>query len=160
MLRGGYQPKEKCRMGTGEFAFTPSGRVLPCERLAAVDPELHSIGNIHDLVQIGPPRNHLADGPDVHPACLDCSIREYCTHWCGCSNYFQTGYYNRPGPFLCVSEKTLLRLAAEVFETLESELGPTFVHHLGTAQPSADASGSDGATCDESGEPLRATSTA
>jgi len=144
MLRGGYQPKEKCRMGTGEFAFTPSGRVLPCERLAATDPELHSIGTINGLVQIGPPRGHLADGPEFHPACLDCSVREYCACWCGCSNYFQTGYYNRPGPFLCMSEKTLLRIAAEVFETLESELGPTFIHHLGYAQPSGD--GSDKAT--------------
>jgi uncharacterized protein len=131
MLRGGYQPIERCRMGTGEFAFTPTGHVLPCERLAASDPEEHAIGSTNALIHIGTLRNHFAPGGPVSTPCVSCAIRDYCVNWCGCSNYFMTGSYNRVSPFLCVSERTLLELAARVFQTLEGELGPTFVDHLG-----------------------------
>ena len=51
-------------------------------------------------------------------------------NWCGCSNYFMTGYYNRVGPFLCASEKAAIQAASRVVEVLERSLGPTFVHHL------------------------------
>jgi uncharacterized protein len=131
MLRGGYQPLERCRMGTGEFAFTPSGHVFPCERLVASDPEKHAIGSTNGLVQIGPLRDHFAPGPPVSAPCVLCGLQGYCVNWCGCSNYFMTGSYNRVSPFLCVSERTLMELAALVFRTLESELGPTFMDHLG-----------------------------
>jgi len=52
-------------------------------------------------------------------------------NWCGCSNYFMTGSYNRVSPFLCASERALIETALRVFETLEAELGPTFVDHVG-----------------------------
>ena len=131
MLRGGYQPLERCRMGTGEFAFTPSGDVLPCERLAASKPETHSVGSSNGTIRIGPLRGHFAPGPPVNASCLSCGLQAYCVNWCGCSNYFMTGFYNRVSPFLCESEQTLMKLAAHIFETLESELGPTFMDHLG-----------------------------
>jgi uncharacterized protein len=131
MLRGGYQPLERCRMGTGEFAFDPSGRVFPCERLVSKAPDEHAIGAANDLVQVGPLRDHLAPGPPINGSCAACGVRDYCVNWCGCSNYFMTGFYNRVSPFLCTSERTLLQLAASIFGTLESELGPTFADHLG-----------------------------
>ena len=131
MLRGGYQPLERCRMGTGEFAFDPTGRVFPCERLVSNSPRDHEIGAVNGVVNIGPVRKHLAPGPVVNPECAECGVRDYCVNWCGCSNYFMTGHYNRVGPFLCASERALLSVAADVFRTLESELGPTFTDHLG-----------------------------
>ncbi|GAO02099.1 radical SAM/SPASM domain-containing protein [Anaeromyxobacter sp. PSR-1] len=131
MLRGGYQPLERCRMGTGEFAFDPSGRVFPCERLVSGRHEEHAIGVMGELVQLGPLRNHHAPGPSLNAECEACGVRAYCVNWCGCSNYFMTGHYNRVGPFLCASERTLLAIAADVVEKLESELGPTFTEHLG-----------------------------
>lgn len=131
MLRGGYQPLERCRMGTGEFAFDPSGRVFPCERLVSSTAEEHAIGSARGLVQIGPLRDHVAAGPPINAECDTCGVRDYCVNWCGCSNYFMTGHYNRVGPFLCASERALLEIAADVFGTLESELGPTFTEHLG-----------------------------
>ncbi|HET9555211.1 MAG TPA: SPASM domain-containing protein [Anaeromyxobacteraceae bacterium] len=118
-------------MGTGELAFDPSGRVFPCERLVSSRPEEHAIGSVSGLVQIGPLREHLAPGPPINAECAGCGVRDYCVNWCGCSNYFMTGHYNRVGPFLCASERTLLAIAAQVFETLEAELGPTFTEHLG-----------------------------
>lgn len=131
MLRGGYQPQEKCRMGVGEFAFTPLGQVYPCERLVAAGTNGHSIGRVAQLVQIGPLQGHFASPDATNPDCVDCRVKDLCINWCGCCNYSMTGYYNRVSPFLCASEKASLRLAAEIVETLESELGPTFLHHLG-----------------------------
>jgi uncharacterized protein len=131
LLRGGYHPSERCRMGEGEFAFTPSGRVYPCERLAGGDPGRHAIGSVSHLVDIGPVTTHAAAGPSVNTPCLSCSLHEYCMNWCGCSNYFMTGFYNRVGPFLCASERACIEIAWRVFETIEAELGPTFADHLG-----------------------------
>jgi uncharacterized protein len=131
LLRGGYQPSEHCHMGEREFAFTASGRVLPCERLAAADPEEHSIGTANGMVQISPLRNHFAPGPPVQAVCASCSLADYCANWCGCSNYFMSGYYNRVSPFFCASERASIELALDSFRTLEAELGPTFVEHLG-----------------------------
>jgi uncharacterized protein len=131
MLRGGYQPLERCRMGTGEFAFDPAGRVFPCERLVSSKPEDHAIGSANRLLQIGPLRDHFAPGPPINAPCVACRIRDYCVNWCGCSNWFMTGHYNRVGPFLCASERALLEVAADVFATLEAELGPTFTDHVG-----------------------------
>jgi hypothetical protein len=42
-----------------------------------------------------------------------------------------SGHYNRVGPFLCASERASIELAFNIFRTLESELGPTFMDHLG-----------------------------
>jgi uncharacterized protein len=131
LLRGGFQDVERCHMGEREFAFTASGRVLPCERLASGDIERHSIGAANGLIRIDPLRNHFAPGPPVNTPCLSCAVQAYCANWCGCSNYLMTGYYNRVGPFLCASERTCIELAFSIFQTLESELGPTFMDHLG-----------------------------
>ena len=139
ILRGGYHPMERCRMGEGEFAFSSSGRIYPCERLAGTDPEKHSIGSTDGLINIGPLRDHFSPGPPVNTPCLSCGLQEYCMNWCGCSNYFMTGSYNRVGPFLCASERAAIELAFDVFRSLEAELGPTFIDHLGGrgAAPSA-----------------------
>lgn len=131
LLRGGYQPIERCRMGIGEFAFTPSGNVLPCERLAAQDPREHAIASTSDLIKIGPLRNHFSSGPPINTPCLSCGVQDYCMNWCGCSNYSTSGFYNRVSPFLCASERAAIEVAFHVFHKLESELGPTFFDHLG-----------------------------
>ena len=131
LLRGGYQENERCHMGEREFAFTASGRVLPCERLASEDLDRHSIGTANGLIRIDPLRNHFAPGPPLNVPCLSCTLQEYCANWCGCSNYLMSGHYNRVGPFLCASERASIELAFNIFRTLESELGPTFMDHLG-----------------------------
>jgi uncharacterized protein len=131
LLRGGYHDTERCHMGEREFAFTASGRVLPCERFASEDPERHSIGTANGLIRIDPLRNHFAPGPSINMTCLSCTLQQYCENWCGCANYFMSGHYNRVGPFLCASERASIQLAFDIFRTLESELGPTFMDHLG-----------------------------
>jgi uncharacterized protein len=72
---------------------------------------------------------HLASGEEQNEVCTSCGIKEYCMNWCGCSNYMSTGFYNRVSPFLCVSEKAAMRTSFEVFQKIESVLGPTFQEH-------------------------------
>ena len=131
ILRGGYAPLERCRMGKGEFAFTPDGRIYPCERLVGMGGEDHCIGNVNNGSGVKQPSCHTAPGQRLNPECLSCGLSEYCMNWCGCSNYFSSGYYNRVGPFLCASERAAIETSFHVFETLEKKMGPTFVDHAG-----------------------------
>jgi uncharacterized protein len=131
ILRGGYQPLERCRMGIGEYAFTPSGNIYPCERLIGSDDgNGHCIGNVHTGFNVDRMICKNAPGGEMNTSCVTCGIREYCMNWCGCSNYFASGYYNRVSPFLCASERESIRVAFRIFQTLEQELGPTFIDHV------------------------------
>ena len=132
LLRQGYHPLERCRMGRGEYAFTPAGDIYPCERLVGSGGEEHRIGNVFEGFQVERMLCHVApDGP-VNRECLTCGLRKYCMNSCGCSNYFGSGYYNRVSPFGCASEKASIRAALEVFKTLESS-GVAFYDHMGGA---------------------------
>jgi len=131
MLRGGSGPTERCRMGSAEFAFTPDGNIYPCERLiGAGDGEDHCIGNVREGIKPEKMACNLKKDGDVNLECRECGIREYCMNWCGCSNYFSTGYYNRVSHFLCASEQAAVKVAFEVFKSLESCKEGVFVEHL------------------------------
>lgn len=130
ILRGGYKPMERCRMGKGEFAFTPEGNIYPCERLIGNGENGHCIGDIHSGLKPGKMLCHHAKGNEINKECIDCGINSYCMNWCGCSNYFATGYYNRVNAFLCASEKASLQASSMAFSRLEKELGASFIEHL------------------------------
>lgn len=131
LLRGGYDPLERCRMGRGEFAFTPDGRIYPCERLIGSGQDEHCIGHVGD----GLPREKLpcemARGRSINSECLSCGIRDYCMNWCGCSNYFSSGHYDRAGPFLCASEKAAIQTAYRVLQSPDKALHDAFMDHAG-----------------------------
>lgn len=77
-------------------------------------------------------------------------------NWCGCSNYFMTGFYNRVGAFHCASERALIDLSLKILKTLESELGPTFFEHVagrGLAPSVGVAQNEAGATQRRNGSP-------
>ncbi len=133
ILRKGYDPLERCRMGRGEFAFTPNGDIYPCERLVGDGANGHCIGNVHEGIKPRKMLCHTAAGESVNSECSSCGLRDYCMNWCGCSNYFSTGYYNRVGPFLCASEKAAIGAAFDAFQILEKKVGATFFEHLGGA---------------------------
>jgi uncharacterized protein len=131
ILRGGYQPHEKCQMGKREFAFSPQGNIFLCERLVGSgDYNKHCLGNIEDGLNIGEWTCQMSPDQSLNPECLACSLKNYCMNWCGCSNYFATGYYHQVSPFLCASEKASIQVAFEIFQKLEEQLGPTFMEHL------------------------------
>jgi uncharacterized protein len=136
ILRGGYKPLERCRMGKGEFGFGPSGNIYPCERLIGKDDgKMHCLGSINEVAL-----NSLATSAHVlkgksNEECQMCSFQDYCMNWCGCSNYFSSGHYNRVSPFLCASEKTAILTAFNAFQAIEKKLGPIFMEHLSGVPP-------------------------
>lgn len=130
IMRGGYQPLERCRMGEGEFAFSPRGNIYPCERLIGSDKgEVHCIGNITSGFK---PKHRCKkiESAAVNVECQTCGFKDFCMNWCGCSNFFSSGHYNKVGPFLCASERISIETAFDVFQTLEAKLGPVFFEHL------------------------------
>ncbi|MCP5103938.1 MAG: radical SAM protein, partial [bacterium] len=109
ILREGYQPGERCKMGRGEFAFAPSGNIYPCERLIGSDDgDTHCIGHVASGLEPGEMCGHLDPAGEINDVCRDCGLNSYCMNWCGCSNYFAAGRYNRVGPFICASEKAAI----------------------------------------------------
>jgi len=140
ILRGGYSPGEKCHMGMKEMAITPEGNIFPCERIVydgASDSTL-CIGNVDSGIDISRLSCHMMDGGETNSECVNCSIRDYCVHWCGCSNFHATGYYNRVGAFLCAGQKAALSVAFHVLEILEPEMPGIFaLHEVG--MPTANA---------------------
>ncbi|HQU31080.1 MAG: radical SAM protein [Planctomycetia bacterium] len=131
ILGEGYKPLDRCKMGTGEFAFTPSGNIYPCERLIGTDTgNGHCIGNIASGLNREQMSCKTAPGMEINTECISCSLKDYCMNWCGCSNYFSSGYYNRVSPFLCLSEKTAILTAFHTFRTLEEKLGSAFFNNL------------------------------
>lgn len=131
LLRGGYQSGERCSMGRGELAFTPDGGIYPCERLVGDGGATHRIGHIDGGIE--PQRMLCHHAPKVGEApaspCADCGVKPYCMNWCGCSNYFASGYYDRASALLCASERAAIQCAADVYRTLDAELGDVFFDH-------------------------------
>jgi uncharacterized protein len=131
ILRGGYRLSERCRMGRGEYAFAPNGNIYPCERLIDNGKKnSHCIGNINTGIDLSKLSCNKASNGIINKECITCGIKEYCMNWCGCSNFMSTGFYNRVGRFICASEKSAVKTAFHVFQTLEKKLGPTFIDHL------------------------------
>ena len=129
ILKGGYAPRDRCRMGTGEFAFTPSGNIYPCERLVGDGrTEDHCIGRVEEGLRHVRQCTSRVGGRSVPPLpCQTCSIAGYCMTWCGCSNYMATGQYNQVGPLQCASERAALAVASDVMRRLERELGSAYL---------------------------------
>jgi uncharacterized protein len=129
-LRGGYMAQERCQMGTGELAITPDGGIYPCERLiGSGQGGMYKIGSLDDGIDLSQLARGCMKGGGQNMECGGCSLSNYCMNWCGCSNVFMTGSYNRVGPFLCASEKAAIRVALYTFTTIENLLGSVFLHH-------------------------------
>jgi uncharacterized protein len=129
ILRGGYRPMERCRMGKGEFAFAPSGNVYPCERLIGSDDgKTHCLGNINNGFIIGNTCN-AASNHALNKECTTCGLKEYCMNWCGCTNYYSTGKYDVVSPFICASEKAAISVAFQIIQNIGNSW-LDFAHHL------------------------------
>jgi uncharacterized protein len=132
ILNGGYQPCDRCRMGRGEYAFTLDGYIYPCERLIGEGGGAgHCIGHIETGVDLGRMVGHPAARGEQPDSCRQCGVRDYCMHWCGCSNFMSTGSYQQPGPFLCASERAAIESALAALEELRLEqAGLAFLQHF------------------------------
>ncbi len=130
ILKGGYAPMERCRMGTGEFAFAPSGNIYPCERLIGPDDGMHCIGHIDTGLDSVRPCANSKFSSEINQECTTCTLLDYCMTWCGCSNYFSSGDYNKVGPFMCAAEKAAINTALEVYQLLEGRFGSKVLEQL------------------------------
>ena len=130
ILREGYKPTERCRMGQGEYAFAPSGNIYPCERLVGADDgKTHCIGNINhefEPTKTCNPNSNSCTANNIE--CKECELKEYCMNWCGCTNFYSTGSYGTVGPFVCASEKAAINVALQVLEAFKNQ--QVFTHHL------------------------------
>lgn len=117
-------------MGKGEMAFAPDGSIYPCERLVGSADGRHRIGHLDTDILCEQPACNLMPDSRVNKPCLTCGIRDYCMNWCGCSNYFATGYYNRVNAFICASEKAAIKAAFEAFQKLEQNGSARFFDHM------------------------------
>jgi uncharacterized protein len=127
-LKDGYDQDDKCKMGSGEFAFTPSGNIYPCERLiGADDGKTHCIGNIANGLKSVRACDKTFVALSSNTECADCSVSDYCMNWCGCSNIFASGNYNRVGAFQCASEKAAVATAYDIFNNLQEKIGPKYI---------------------------------
>lgn len=129
ILRGGFQTGETCRMGSAEFAYAPGGWIYPCERLlGAGDGGSHCIGHLD--TGLWPSKCACGGERKGNSECLACGIADYCMRWCGCSNYFGTGQYDRVSPFLCASEQAAIRAAFDVLQRAHLEPELAFYEHM------------------------------
>ena len=133
ILRGGYNPFERCRMGTGELAFSTTGNLYPCERLLGSDDGVtNCIGNINEgrfPIKTCKPISSQATNEE----CKECGLSDYCMNWCGCTNYYSTGSYSRVAPFMCAHEKAAINTAYQIIQKMKDG-GIDFSHHIsGTA---------------------------
>ena len=140
--------------GLGSNAFSPEGVIYPCERLiGAGDRNQHCIGHISEGIHEEKIENLVDSLRGGGEKCSICSLKDYCMNWCGCSNFFSSGRYNRVSPFLCASEQAALRIAGEVLDRCERELGAPFVEHFAGSPDVNAAAGKRGETCEPSPAP-------
>ena len=132
LLRDGYQYSERCHMGKKEFAFSPEGNVFPCERIIedGKSDNKHCLGNVETGIDLSRLSCNMLGTDEVNTECLTCEINKYCMHWCGCSNYLSTGYYNRAGAFMCAEQKILIQTAYNIVETFKKEMPAALANHL------------------------------
>jgi uncharacterized protein len=129
ILRGGYKPSERCRMGNMEFAFSPTGNIYPCERLMGSDDgNKHCLGNINNE-SIPEIACHKISSSAINSACQSCGLKDYCMNWCGCTNYYLTGRYNIVDPFICASERAAINVAFKIIQEA-ADNGWDLSHHI------------------------------
>jgi uncharacterized protein len=132
-IKGGYSPGDMCAMGDGEWGFSASGNIYPCERFIGTDENSYfCLGNIHtglDLTKRCALRSRRGNND---PNCSNCSLKKYCMNWCGCTNYFMSGQTDMPAPVLCAMEQGVINAAKYTFDSLVKADNELFMDHLYT----------------------------
>jgi len=129
ILRGGYEPFERCQMGFSEFAFGTTGNMYPCERLVGLDDgKTNCLGNIMDDI-IKPSTCKIVPSTATNTECNHCGLNGYCMNWCGCTNYHSTGKYDVVSAFMCAHERAIIEVAYQTIQKLQ-EKGVDLSHHI------------------------------
>jgi uncharacterized protein len=129
ILRGGYGPFDRCRMGSGELAFGTTGNVYPCERLVGFDDgKTNCMGNVVDGT-IKPASCKIVPSAATNTECSQCGFSEYCMNWCGCTNYHSTGSYDMVSAFMCAHERAMINVAYQTIQRMNG-YGVDLSHHV------------------------------
>lgn len=125
-ILGGVDPACRCKLGVEELAVDVNGDLYPCERL--IGRTGLTIGDVQN--GIDPRKQELVVGEHLtpHPACVDCPIRTYCNHSCGCTNWFLTGNFGTAHHAVCSIEKALFKAMRGLLEPLQRVDG--FAEHI------------------------------
>ena len=118
ILRNGYSSKQRCQMGKTVFAFSPDGGIYPCEQLVGPADDHHRIGHLDSGIQWDRITCRPVLSSPVNASCETCSVLDYCKNWCGRTNFFASGFYNRVNAFVCASEKAAIRAAIFALQEL------------------------------------------
>ncbi len=118
---GGCAREHRCRLGVGELAVDVTGEVYPCERLVGRDQVV--LGDVRHGIDEHQRRKVVQEHGQPHPACLDCSLKDYCGSSCGCTNWFLTGHFGHASQAVCRKEKALHGAVRELLEPLSKTQG-------------------------------------
>lgn len=121
----------RCLIGEQEIAVSVEGNLFPCSRLVGESNNPDFIfGNVAAGIDRAKQNYIIAKRGNNTPACKLCGLRNRCMNGCGCTNYAASGHINQVSPFLCSSERLLIRLADELAETLYHERNADFLHQF------------------------------
>ncbi len=118
----------QCRIGEREIAVSAEGNFFPCSRLVGEgNSDFFNFGNVREGINRARQNYLIATRGNNTPECKLCALRSRCMNGCGCSNYAASGHIDRVSPFLCSAERTCIRLADELAETLYAERNAAFM---------------------------------
>ncbi len=122
ILQNGYSSEQRCQMGKTALAFSPDGGIYPCERLLGKAGKCHRIGHLESRIEWDRITCRPMPTSPVNASCETCGVSDYCKNWCGCTNFFASGFYNRINSFVCASEKAAIRAAFFALQELGDKI--------------------------------------
>ena len=130
LMRGTKAPV-RCAYGHREFAFSPRGRIYPCDRMVKRDDdESVCLGDLDAGLDLAKLHRLLERREAVEPECVGCDLRERCQNRCGCANHELTGDPGKVSPILCWYERAVIQQTDRVANALFAEKVPAFMKHF------------------------------
>ncbi len=113
-IKGGYQAEDRCKIGHGAVAVSPSGNLYPCERMVEEDRDgALRIGDVFAGLDAGRRLVLTAQCGPVNDECGGCAVKERCGSFCACANRAETGEVGVAGGVQCWHEQMAMRVADE-----------------------------------------------
>lgn len=114
----GKNASDRCHLGLRQMPVAPDGKLFACTQF--IGDEEYCLGDVFNGLdknrQIALARKSLEKTEPKD--CIECELRNRCTHTCGCSNRMETGNENEVSAVQCTYEKLVIFTADEVAETL------------------------------------------
>jgi uncharacterized protein len=126
LVRGGFIREYLCEIGKTDLAVTPEGRIYPCLRLAAMDPEgKTAIGTVdtgldaNKVLALRTACDERYSKESLPERCQSCLYPESCLNWCAAANLAMTGHPARVGEVMCRHEKMSVAVAQDVLARID-----------------------------------------